>query len=356
MSWVQVAWPMLAAASLTLGLIHALIWVRAPSAPQHLAFACAALSLCVLTVLELIALEANTTHELAGLIRWMHVPVAALVVSLVAFVRLSFGPRFVALGAAAVVLRLVALVANFTTGVNLNFVSIESLGHVEWPGDVRITYPIGPPNAWVLVGQISNLLIIAYMVTVLVAALRSGDAQQQRHAVVICGGWILFVGVMMTAAALMTLNVGKAPFIGSPSFVFVIAAMSYLLGSNLFESNRLEVRLRQSELERLQGQRDLHLAAEAAGLGLWSWNIPEDRVVGSPTARQWLGGCEGDGQSDLAGIMRKIHPVDRPQVRTAIELALESGRFETLFRLSHPGERWVTARVKWNSMSAQTRS
>lgn len=121
MSWVQIAWPMLAAASLTLGLIHALIWIRQREMPQHLAFACAAVALSVMSVLELVALHARTPAELGSLIRWMHVPIAVLVVALVIFVRLSFGTRYFALAAMAVGLRVVALVANFTTGVNLNF-------------------------------------------------------------------------------------------------------------------------------------------------------------------------------------------------------------------------------------------
>lgn len=343
MSWVQIAWPMLAAASLTLGLIHALIWARQRSAPQHLAFAWAALALAVLTVLELLALQARTASELATLIRWMHVPISVLVVSLVAFVRLSFGPRFFWLAATAAALRIVTLVPNFLTGVNLNFQSIDSVGHVAWPGDVLISYPIGTPNPWVILTQVSNLMIAVYMALVLTATLRSDDAQVRRHAIIICGGWLLFVGLMTCATVIMTLGFGRTPFIGSPSFVFVIAAMSYQLGSDLLESNRLAARLRESELARLQGQRELQLAADAAGLGLWSWNIADDRVLASPKARQWLSDCQPDGEIDLTVVMNLIHPADRPQVRTDIDAGLEMGNFATTFRVSRRGpERWLT--------------
>lgn len=343
MTWVQIAWPMLAAASLTLGLIHALIWARQRSATQHLAFAWSALALAVLTLLEMLALQARSADELAALIRWMHVPIMVLVVSLVAFVRLSFGPRFFWLAAVATGLRLVTLALNFVTGVNLNFRSIDSVGHVAWPGGVLISYPIGSPNPWVILAQASNLMIAVYMALVLTATLRSDDAQVRRHAVIICGGWLLFVGLMMSAAAIMTLNVGRTPFIGSPSFVFVLAAMSYQLGSDLFESNRLAARLRESELARLQGQRELQLAADAAELGLWSWSIPDDRILASPKARQWLGDCQDNGEVDLAAVMHLIHPVDRPQLRGDIDNGLETGNFASSFRLSRRGpERWLT--------------
>ena len=341
MSWVQIAWPMLAAASLTLGLIHALIWIRQRSMPQHLAFACAAVALSAMSVLELVALHARTPAELGSLIRWMHVPIAVLVVALVIFVRLSFGTRYFALAAVAVALRLVALVADFTTGVNLNFASIHEVGRVRWPGDVLIAYPIGAPNPWVAVGQLSNLMLAVYMAMILITTMRSTDAQLRRHAVIICGGWLLFIGLMMTAALVMTLNIGKTPFIGTPSFVFVIAAMSYQLGSNLLESNRLATKLRESEVARLQGERDLEHAAGAAGLGLWSWNIPDDRVVGSPMSREWFGEHEND--CALAGVMRRIHPNDRARLRSAIEDAWLSGTFTTTFRLARGEvERWLT--------------
>jgi len=341
MSWVQIVWPMLAAASLTLGLIHALIWIRQRSEPQHLAFACAALSLALLTVLELLALHARSPSELGALIRWMHVPVAVLVASLVVFARLSFGTKYFALAAMALALRLAALVANFTSGPNLNFGVIHEVGRVRWPGDVWVAYPIGAPNPWVILAQVSNLMMAVYMAMILVATLRSAEPQVRRHAVIICGGWLLFIGLMMVSALVMTFNVGKTPFIGTPSFVFVIAAMSYQLGSNLLESNRLAARLRESELARLQGERDLRHAADAAGLGLWSWSIPDDRVVGSYKARGWF--SDHDGECELASVMRRIHPNDRPHLRTAIEEAWDSGSFTTTFRLARgEPERWIT--------------
>ncbi|HEY1138970.1 MAG TPA: ATP-binding protein [Lysobacter sp.] len=342
MSWVQIAWPMLAAASLTLGLIHALIWIRERSAPQHLAFACAAVSLSVMAILEMLALHARTPAGLGALIRWMHVPVALLVLSLVVFVRLSFGTKYFALAAVALALRLTGLVANFTSGVNLNFASIHEVGRVRWPGDVWIAYPIGSPNAWVILGQLSNLMLAVYMAMILAHTLRSNDPQLRRHAVIICGGWLLFIGLMMMAALVMTLNIGKTPFIGTPSFVFVIAAMSYQLGSNLLESNRLAVKLRESELARLQGERDLQHAADSAGLGLWSWNIPDDRIVGSPKVREWFGELGDESDCELSSAMRHIHPNDRPRLRTAIEEAWQSGSFTAAFRLARSGpERWL---------------
>ena len=42
MDWVDLTWPMLAAASLVLGLIHAMVWLGQPRQRIHLALAIAA--------------------------------------------------------------------------------------------------------------------------------------------------------------------------------------------------------------------------------------------------------------------------------------------------------------------------
>jgi len=248
---------MLAGATAVLALIHAIIWVRQRTVPEHLAFAAAALSLAVLTLMELRALDAETPEQLALLIRWMHVPIAAIVVSLIAFLRISFGQRFFALGLAAAALRLGALVLNFTTGVNLNFASISAVGRVPWAGDVVVSYPIGAPNPWVLVAQLSNLLLALYVALILIAALRSEDRRYRVKAAIICGGWLIFICLMVTAAVVMTLNAARTPFIGTPSFLVVIAAMSYQLTSSLLEHKRLAAELQLREIAYLRDRAEL---------------------------------------------------------------------------------------------------
>jgi hypothetical protein len=60
MDWLNVTWPMMAAASLTtLGLIHAFVWIRQGS-PAHLAFSVTALSVAIMALLDLRILHAET--------------------------------------------------------------------------------------------------------------------------------------------------------------------------------------------------------------------------------------------------------------------------------------------------------
>jgi len=324
MSWVQISWPMFAGATAILGLIHVLIWARQRVMPEHLAFALAAFSLATLTLFEFQALEATTPQRLGTLIRWMHVPIAVLVLSLVAFLRLSFGRRFFALAVSAAALRLGALALNFTTGVNLNFATLPTVGRILWPGDVLVSYPIGTPNPWVIVAQLSNLMLAAYVAALLFSAFRSDDRRFRGNAIIICGGWLIFIGLMVLAAVLMTLNAVRTPFIGTPSFIFVIAAMSYQLTSELFESNRIASSLQASELTRMRDRAELserreqvaHMArvtmlGELSGTLAHELNQPLSAILSNAQAAQRMLVDEPEDLAEIHLILRDIVDNDR---------------------------------------------
>src|SRR5688572_17702634 len=220
MSWVDVTWPMMASASLTLGLIHTFVWVRQGSR-AHLAFAVAALSVATMTLLELQALRATSPGEFGTLLRWMHVPVTVLVLAIVWFFHVLLGGAHVRLGLAAAGLRVLGLALNFATGENLNFQSIEAVRQTAWLGE-SVSYAVGTVNPWVAVAQLSNVLLIAYVAMNLVSASRRGDAEQRRAAVIICGSWLIFILVMVDAALLLMFDRARLPYLGSPSFLAVI--------------------------------------------------------------------------------------------------------------------------------------
>ncbi|MBF6023833.1 PAS domain-containing sensor histidine kinase [Lysobacter niastensis] len=347
MSWVSIAWPMLASASLTLGLIHMLFWLRQSRGWEHLAFALAAISVALLTIVEMQALHARSPDELARLIRWMHVPIAGLVVSLIWFVRRYLHLGNVKLAICAISLRMLALLLNFTTGENLNFDDVQAVGHVVWWGGETITYPIGTSNPWVILAQLSNVLLVVFLVDALLQARRLYDGHLRRSAYLVCGGWLLFIAIMVASAFLMTMNAARLPLLGSPSFVFVIAAMSYELGTNLIRSNQLAQRLSTAETRVAESQRNLDLAAGAAGFGLWEWDVIGDRLLASRQARRLLG--LGDQpvlrRQDL---LERVDPLDRDAVAGMLGHALETGYGERECRVDVSGNsmRWMQLRGK----------
>ena len=85
MSWITVAWSMATAVCLTLLAIHLVIGVRQKS-PAHLYFSLSALAAAVTAAFEFL-LMASTVPQYASILRWAHLPIWILLVSLVLFVR-----------------------------------------------------------------------------------------------------------------------------------------------------------------------------------------------------------------------------------------------------------------------------
>ncbi|MBV9488929.1 MAG: PAS domain-containing protein [Verrucomicrobia bacterium] len=102
---------------------------------------------------------------------------------------------------------------------------------------------------------------------------------------------------------------------------------------------RAERSLRDSE-ERMT------LAAEAANLGLWMWDIPHDDVWATEKCRS-LFGFEPGERLDFQRFMDRVHPEDREPMREAVQRALQSRRdFDTEYRLllADGSVRWIGAR------------
>src|SRR5712671_2300375 len=122
MNWIDIIWPMMGAASLTLALIHLLVWLKQGRQTAHLMFAMTAISVASLAIFELLMMRAPTPDRYADLLRWAHVPFALMTIGVVAFVRLHLRVGRLWLGVLICVGRLLSLLPDFLTGVNLNFI------------------------------------------------------------------------------------------------------------------------------------------------------------------------------------------------------------------------------------------
>ena len=100
MSWVEVAWIAMSAASLTLGVIHLLVWLKQRSHYAHLLFFALAISTTIFGVFELAMMRTQSPAEYAATLRFAHVPLAMVVLSMVWFVHFYFdaGRLWLALG------------------------------------------------------------------------------------------------------------------------------------------------------------------------------------------------------------------------------------------------------------------
>jgi PAS domain S-box-containing protein len=90
----------------------------------------------------------------------------------------------------------------------------------------------------------------------------------------------------------------------------------------------------------------MSLAAEAANLGLWFWDVGENEIWMTDKGRALLGFIP-DEPLDYAALTARVHPADRPARDAAIRGALETkGEYAMEYRVVLPDGRlrWIGAR------------
>ena len=92
--------------------------------------------------------------------------------------------------------------------------------------------------------------------------------------------------------------------------------------------------------------RRLRIAADAAGVALWAWNVGTDDIALDQRAHHLWGVVPDDGIVTFEQLSSRIHPEDIERVRAAFMAAREiAGAFELDFRIMYRQEvRWIAAR------------
>ena len=211
MSWIQVAWIMMIAASLMLGVVHLFVWQKQRSQYANLLFFVLAVSAAAYGAYELARMQAETPADLAANARWSHVPLAVFVISVVGFVRLYFDAGRLWLAYTVIGVRLAALALNFLTGVNVNFREITALDHLQFWGGAVVAGPVGIPNPWAIVPQLGNLLLVVFIVDASISLWRRGGAVARRRAALVGGSLALCIVTAASVAALVVTGVVHAP-------------------------------------------------------------------------------------------------------------------------------------------------
>jgi hypothetical protein len=73
--WANIVWSMMIAVSITLAIVHGLVWARRRDAWANLMFAIRALSTGIMSGIELAMMHAPSAEAYGELGRWFHVPV-----------------------------------------------------------------------------------------------------------------------------------------------------------------------------------------------------------------------------------------------------------------------------------------
>jgi two-component system sensor kinase FixL len=343
MSWIVIVWSMNAAACLTLAGIYLLVWSKQRQSWAYLVLSCNAVAGAALTAFELALLRAETSQQYAVILRWAQIPVWVVVVSLVVFVRLYLRGGRPWLAWSVCGARTLALILNFIFVPNLSYRQITGLRHVSWWGGETVSVPVGVTNPWILVAQLSLLLLVIFFVDATITAWRRGDRQR---ALIVGGALIFFSAIAIGQVVLVVWGVIHVPFLACFSYLGLIAAMCYEMSSDMLHRAQLTRQLQASEADLRETQQRMELAANAAELGMWMWDIVRNEIWITDKGRA-LFGFDPSEKLDFDRFRSRLHPEDRESVLKAVETSLRTGaEYRSEYRLALPNGqiRWMAGR------------
>ncbi|MGD0417703.1 MAG: ATP-binding protein [Terriglobales bacterium] len=341
MNLVTIIWSMIASACLTLAAINFLTWGRNREAWANLFFAMLATGTAAWTFCELWMMRAETPAEFATALKWGHVAVWLLLVSLVGFVRLYLKAGRPWLAWMFLGLRTLALVLNFVVGQNLNYSEITRLRHIRFLGE-SVQIAEGVRNPWMVVGQLSLLALVIFVGDATATAWRRGD----RRTALTVGGSALFFSVVGFGQSLLVLwGIIQVPLTASLSFMGLVAVMGYELSSEMIRATQLSRDLQVSQAGLRENEQRMSLAVDAANLGIWIRDITKNEIWASDKWRELFSFTPSE-PLDFERILRRLHPDDREVFEQVLTKALAGGgNYETEFRLALPdgGLRWISS-------------
>src|SRR5947207_5894802 len=151
---------------------------------------------------------------------------------------------------------------------------------------------------------------------------------------------------ILSAFAIWGTMHGFGPFVGETknqsllslqSWTTVLTITAMALSAGMAERGRAEEALRESEAR-------INLAANAAKLGLWFWNIRNDELWVTEQWRRLFGFAESEPVS-FDRVLQVVHPEDRARTKQLVQQMFESsgGDYENEYRITRPdgSTRWM---------------
>src|SRR5436305_8401569 len=342
MSWITIVWSMNAAACLTLAAIYMIVWCNQREGWAHLVFSFSAVAEAASAAFTRAMMHDGPVGQYEALLRWIHVPVWVLTLSFVAFVRLYLRAGRPWLAWSICSLRTLVLVVNFIVTPNINFRRITSLRHFSWWDGDMISVPVGVANPWGLLSSVSLLLVLVFFVDATITVWRRGD---RRRAFVV-GGSMIFGAILAWHVPLVIWGVIDVPFFLCFAYSGIVAAMAYELSYDLLHAAHLAQQLQASEANLRETQERMELAASAAKLGMWTWDIARNEIWITDKGRALFGFAPSE-KLDLDRFRSAVHPEDRELVFQAVQNSLRTGaEYEAEYRVLLPdGQlRWIAGR------------
>jgi two-component system, LuxR family, sensor kinase FixL len=342
MSWITIVWSMNAAACLTLGAIYCVVWCKQRDSPVPLLFSFSAVAAAAVAGFELVMLHANTVGQYEALVRWIHVPVWVLTLSFVSFVRRYLRAGRQSLAWSIYGLRTLVLILNFILTPNINFRAITSIRHFSWWGGEIVSVPVGVANPWGLLSNVTLLLLLIFSMDATITVWRRGDRQRA----LVVGGSMILGAIVASHVPLVIWGIINVPFFLSFAYSGIVLAMGYELSNDMLQTAQLAQQLDASEADLRETQRRMELAASAAELSMWMWDIVRNEIWITDKGRALFGFGPSE-KLDFDRFRSSVHPDDRESVLKAVENSLRTGaEYRCEYRVvSADGQlRWIAGR------------
>lgn len=330
MHYVTILWSGAAAATLLLAMVHAAIWANDRNARASLALSLIALAVVGIAYTELGMMMSETPDQWARWVRWCHLPLFLFFTGIVWFVQVHFGTGRLWLMWGVIAIRGVILLVNFTVPPNFNFATVTALRPMDFLGDTVSVVAQATPGRWQLLATLSGLMLVAYFLDASLSLWRQNGPVQRRRALLLGGSLLLSASLAILLTQLVIWRVVDLPMLITPPYLIAVAAMAYELGRETIRANRLSASLSEAE-----GR--LTMAADAAQLGLWSWDASQQRVWATDRARTIIGFQPGEAIRPEV-VSSHIHEEDLSRVREALRKSIEDrADFCIEFRAGPPG-------------------
>lgn len=342
MNWIVVIWSMVAAACLTLAMVHLVVWIRRTDRWAYLLFALTATMVAAFSYCDLRIMMARTLDEFARGYWLNEFSVFGFLFASTGFMRLYLRAGPIWLAASVVGIRTLVLALNYPTKFSINFSNIENLTQGVFFGQ-HYAVATMTLSGMRRLAEISEIGFFAFALWTTIEVWRRGE---RRKAILVSGSTAFFMLIAAGQAAMKFHDMTSMPFLVVPSFLAVIGAMGIELSVDVLRAAELTAVVQAREEQLLESERKVDLAARSAELGLWSWDIPGDEIWGTAKCKA-LYGIGADERVSYKRFSGTIFANDTEHVRQRIAASLESGaEFNAEYRVLLPDGslRWIGAR------------